>query len=161
MLFHFSSLGSLAISALPQLKNYFRDAAILQFLFIKLVEVKVCKNHIVCCVRSLDEEFNGYKWSISPIKISCVWKGTYFMCIQSTECCLSHQRLSRFSGFYEILLVFTILQSEERDWLFHTRKNERIFFYILIPFLSLPLFVIFPETVQKEPSDSLFCWQHG
>jgi len=53
MPFHFSSLELLAISALPLLKNYFRDAAILQFLFIKLEEVKLCKNHTVPVVSAV------------------------------------------------------------------------------------------------------------
>lgn len=77
MPFHFSSLGSLAISALPLLKNYFRDAAILQFLFIKLEELKVCKNHIVPVVSAAWMKNLMVINGLSLIKIPCMLKGTY------------------------------------------------------------------------------------
>lgn len=77
MPFHFSSLGLLAISALPLLKNYFRDAAILQFLFIKVEEVKVCKNHIVPVVSAVWMKNLTVINGLYLIKISHICKGKY------------------------------------------------------------------------------------
>lgn len=77
MPFHFSSLGLLATSALPLLKNYFRDAAILQFLFIKLEEVKVCKSHIVSVVSAVWMKNLMVINGLSLIKISHMCKGKY------------------------------------------------------------------------------------
>lgn len=93
MPFHFSSLGLLAISALALLKNYFTDAAILQFLFIKPEEVKVCKNHIVpvvsaVCMKNL-RVING----LSLVKISHMCKGKYNLTALYMFCICSSLRM--------------------------------------------------------------------
>lgn len=131
MPFHFSSLGLLAISALRLLKNYFRDAAILQFLFIKLDEVKVCKNHIVPVVSAVWMKNLMVINGLSLVKISHVCKGKHnFITLYKLCFCSLLRILPKTLGFVQNFcnwrkLVFSVLKCEEGLYLFTTRKNEK------------------------------------
>lgn len=102
MPFHFSSLGLLAISALSLLKNYFRDAAILQFLFIKVEEIKVCKNHIVPVVSAVWMKNLMVINGLSLIKIPHMCKGKYnFITLYMLCFCSSLRMLPKTLGFVQ------------------------------------------------------------
>lgn len=131
MPFHFSSLVLLAISALPLLKNYFRDAAILQFLFIKLEEVKVCKNHIVPVVSAVWTKNLMVINGLSLIKISHMCEGKYNFLTLYTLCFCSSLRMLHKTwicpDFLQLMktFFFSVLKYEEGLYLFSTRKNEK------------------------------------
>lgn len=163
MPFHFSSLGLLAISALPLLKNYFRDAPIFQFLFIKLEEIKVCKNHIVPVVSAVWMKNLMVINGLSLIKISHMCKGKYSLTALYMFCfCTSLRMLPKTLRFVQTYwwkcLCFLNLKMWQGVLTYSSQGRIRNsnaslhFSYIWIPFLSLAVFF---QTSWEQPSDSL------
>lgn len=177
MPFHFSSLGLLAISALTLLKNYFRDAAILQFLFIKLEEVKVRKNHIVPVVSAVWMKNLMVINGLSLIKIFHMCKNKYnFITLYMLCFCSCLRMLPKTLGFVQTfcdwwkLICFlnfkmwreVVLIQHKEEW--ETQMYPYTFSHL--NFISVSSTFFPPQAAQEQPSDSLLallhsCWHYN